>query len=675
MKLRLVLAALLIGSAGAAEDAPETLPPWIVAESPLRPDLRPVRASAVVSDDAWFARAVGTLAQAFREIPGAILQESFGGFEPPRISIRGSGLQSAPSSRGIALLLDRLPFGLADGSFNSALIDPLVGRQLEVQHGLDGWRAAPAAAGGAIDFVTRAANENAGVIRAEAGSFGAMRARAKAAYSHGDIAARAALALTRQTGFREHSGQDRAVALARIDRGSPARVHMTFEAYHAEARYDVPGPLTIATAMLVPRSVSADVKRDLPARSSAITRFAGWTGHTDSDVEWEIGAAFARTTDDFRQLQANGVSRSSSDDAHLRAEYAQRFRVGTTAHQVRVAAMASRGWRDVHRFANDHGQTGALFARDGLFPTTTTLSAEDAFALGTRVVVTVGVAQVEARRDIDDRLPDITPSLHISNRATLPAASICWRVDRDAVAFASVSTAAEPPTFDDLVAVSGTATALSRKSRKLETQRVQTCEAGFRQNRGSLAWDLAVYRAEWRNEILRLADALGSPRGAVNATPTTHEGIECSTRWVACTQPLRVTLAASAVWTRCAFDNDPVLGRNRLAGLPPHTGAAEVTLEFPRHAFFAIAADWTAGRTRVDHAGRLAYGGSARASIRAGWRQGERGTFFVDVQNVFDRRTIASTAGVLDLARNPATTSVFLPAAGRAVTVGLEWRH
>ena len=45
-----------------------------------------------------------------------LMQESFGGFEPPRLSIRGSGLDSAPTSRGIALLID----GVADPAIGLA---------------------------------------------------------------------------------------------------------------------------------------------------------------------------------------------------------------------------------------------------------------------------------------------------------------------------------------------------------------------------------------------------------------------------------------------------------------------------------------------------------------------------------------------------------------------------
>jgi iron complex outermembrane receptor protein len=138
---------------------------------------------------------------------------------------------------------------------------------------------------------------------------------------------------------------------------------------------------------------------------------------------------------------------------------------------------------------------------------------------------------------------------------------------------------------------------------------------------------------------------------------------------------VRVSLTGTAAWTHFVFNDDPVYGTNRLAGNPPHLGTAELLVDHPNGGFFAAGADWTAGATPVDHAGRLAYGGQANAHVRGGWRFSADWTIFVEVQNILNRATIASTAGVLDLARNPAATAIFLPAPGRAVTAGVEWKR
>lgn len=216
---------------------------------------------------------------------------------------------------------------------------------------------------------------------------------------------------------------------------------------------------------------------------------------------------------------------------------------------------------------------------------------------------------------------------------------------------------------------------LQRHTQRLVAQDATTWEIGARGRVASLAWDVGVYQAGWRNEILRLADARGAARGSVNGTPTTHRGLETAARWTLVEGSSRVWLRVAAAWNDIRFNSDPVYGRGRLAGLPPHLGNADVQFESRRGLFGAIGADWTFGDTRVDHAGRLSYPGRTLVHGRFGWRPAPEWTCFIDVRNIFDRTSIASTAGVLDVARNPPATAIFLPAAGRNFSIGLEWKQ
>ena len=676
MKSWLAFAALILTSTGAAEDAPELLPPWVVSAEPVLPDSQSIRATSLLPEQAWSGRAVGTLADALSQVPGAILQESWGGFEPPRISIRGSGIQSAPSSRGVALLLDQFPLGLADGSFNSALLDPLLSQRIEVQRGIDGWRSAPWVAGGALDFRRTPPAADAGALRFEAGSFGSLRASGSESLVQGGNGETAALSRSEEDGYRAHSGQARTAALASLDHAFSADSHANFEVYHVDSRYDVPGPLTLAAATTAPAGVSAAVLRDLPDRVSEITRVAGSFDRAGPRWDFDAGASFAHTADAFRQLQPNGITNSRSDDADLFATLASRFNAASEPNELRITATLDRGWRDFQRFLNVSGRSGAEFAHFGLFPTTAALRLEDTFAISPHLVGTLGVARTGATRDIEDRGgANPAAARNLSSGFTLPAASLRWRFSRDDVAFASVSTTAEAPTFDDLIFTSGAYPSLASRTQALSTQRTVTYEIGARGRTGPLDWDAAAYHGTWQNEILSLADASGNPRGSVNASPTTHDGIEASARWLLCEHPVRASLGATAAWTRFVFSGDPIYGTNRLAGNPPQLGTAELLLDAPNGAFFAAGADWTAGATPVDHANRLAYGGQARAHLRGGWRHSPSWSFFAEVQNLFNRTAIASTAGVLDLARNPAATAIFLPAPGRSVILGVEWKR
>jgi iron complex outermembrane receptor protein len=255
-----------------------------------------------------------------------------------------------------------------------------------------------------------------------------------------------------------------------------------------------------------------------------------------------------------------------------------------------------------------------------------------------------------------------------------PRAGITWFKDARLSVSAAVSRGVELPVFDDLLSVAGVAPNLSLRSRDLAEQRATTFEVGGRGRLGPLGWNLTAYRGEWNGEILRLADASGLPRGAVNAGPTMHEGIESSLQWSVVAAPHRWSLGVTSVMGRFTFDGDPVYGDNRLAGAPPHVGRAELAYGHARGFFGALETTWSAGRTWVDHAGRLGYGGHGLLHARVGWRREGRWTVFLSCRNVLDHGHIASTAGVLDVARAPAATSIFLPGSGRGFSLGLEWK-
>jgi outer membrane receptor protein involved in Fe transport len=59
-------------------------------------------------------------------------------------------------------------------------------------------------------------------------------------------------------------------------------------------------------------------------------------------------------------------------------------------------------------------------------------------------------------------------------------------------------------------------------------------------------------------------------------------------------------------------------------------------------------------------------------SLELGRRQADGWSVILGIQNLFDREAIASTAGVLERAANPDTTSIFLPANGRTFSLRLE---
>ncbi len=665
--------------AAAQREAPQVLPPWTIVESVPR-TLQAGRTdyfastlgpSSVVTAADWSGRGVTTLAEALRRTPGLILQESFGGFEPPRFSVRGSGLDSAPTSRGVALLVDGLPLARADGSFHTGLFDPQLFPRLEVYRGTLHMALTPAVLGGVLNAATRdAAMADGPALAATGGDFG--MARVQATYRGPGLGV--AGSFQTADGYRDHSAQHRSALQAAVELPLAPTARLELSSYAAAAVYDVPGPLTLGDALARPESVSAAVARDQPRRDSTLVRAAVQVKTATAGGEAAAGLAALQLRDDFYQLQANGESVLDARAVTGHATVSRRLPLGGVEHEVLARALFTAGDDAVDRYLNVLGGRGAEFASYTAHAETFALNLEDVLPLTPSFSAGAGLTALHGRRELTGRNPSPALRTRLTFDDWSPRVGLRWTPDPALSLHAAVSRGIEPPTFDDLIAVQGTYPNLGLAARALAPQSAVTWEAGARGVAGPVEWNVTAYRAAWRNEILRLADAAGLPRGAVNAASTRHEGIEAGARWHVWTGPSRLTLSATATLGRFRFLDDPVYGNNRLAGAPPQSGSAELRYEHPRGFFAAAETTWVAGPIPVDHAGRLTYGGYGLAHARAGWKLGPRATVFAGVRNLFDRVHVASTAGVLDLARAPAATSIFLPGPGRAFTLGLEWK-
>ncbi|HWA27505.1 MAG TPA: TonB-dependent receptor [Lacunisphaera sp.] len=654
-------------------------PPWVIehhsdpAGAPARGDsfAATLGATSVVNRADLGGRSVATLAEALRGAPGVVLLESFGGFEPPRLLIRGSGLDSAPTSRGVALLVDGLSFARADGSFHSGLLDPQLFTRVEVYRGTIHAALTPAVLGGVLNAVTPAAEVPESSLRFEMGSFGARRGGFATGMVNGATTAHLAGSFSEQQGWRPQSHQQRVAGLAVLRHEfSPERV-LELTAYAAQAGYDVPGPLTLAAAFDNPRSVTDAARRDRPHRESSLWRVAAQLKSGPVDRACAAGIAWQRWDDDFRQLQANGETVAAGADLNGHLTFARKAWVGATPHHLLARAIFSVGTTDYQRYLNVSGARGTRFADLDLRARTGAVSVEDVIWLRPEFALGGGVTALHARRVIDDPAGS-SRRREVNDGA--PRLGLRWLATPRLEFNAAVSRGVEPPTFDDLLAVQGTYPNLAVVSRDLVGQKATTVEFGVRADSGRITWNLTAYRGQWRDELLKLADAAGLPRGAVNADRTIHAGLEAAVRWRLTDGAHRLVLNTTAVWNRFHFDGDPVLGDNRLAGAPPQIGNAELFYASPHPWSGAIGATWVAGRTPVDHANRMFYTGHALLHARLGWRVTDRCSLHATVRNLLDRRHVASTAGVLDVARNPAATAIFLPGNGRSFTLGLEWK-
>jgi iron complex outermembrane recepter protein len=619
-------------------------------------------------------------------LPGMLLQPALGDFDPPRLAVRGGGLNSAPSGRGLLIMVDDLPVTRADGIFHSGLLNPFAAAQVTLQPGT---AAGAPALGGMLRMVSGVQTAPQDTLRSQlaVGSHGYAAAAAQAAMNGVDTA----LFVADSTGWRPHSDQQRLfVQLGFEVAAAPASGSLRLGIEHSALRYAVAGPLTSAALYADPRQLSTVVQRDMPYRESYYTQASAFWQRTVGVASHQLGWSLAQVADDFRQLRPNGVRASRGFESALVWQQARPFTLGVSDHLLRsrLLILAGRGVED--RWRNDAGSRGLYLGSLRTAAHTAVLTVEDRWQPSPRLRIDAALGIQHTRRAIAPLsasvpvgLPPVD-DLAIDGVSWLPRFEIGYNSPAGGTWFVRWSRAREAPGFAELVTAGSNPNLPVISVQPLADQRAITFEFGWMRHGQLPAFaGAAVYEARvtafhgvWHNEWLRLADTHGSALGTVNAGPTVHQGVETAAR-VTWQLPVGWSVAAWLIhtWTDCRFERDPIYQRNRLAGIPPHVGGVGLRVAAGDRWSAALRLDGFWGATFVDYANSLAYAGHGQLhgewqlALGAGWR--------LDVQglNITGRRSVAGTAGVLDLVRNPAATAVFLPTPPRAIrlTVGRTW--
>jgi iron complex outermembrane receptor protein len=673
-----VLAAAMAAPAAAqtatpGPDEPLDLSPLVVT---ARLELPEVAGSgiAALATDTPLEPATGRLSDLFQQVPGLIVQDSFGGFDPPRLAVRGSGIQSAPTSRGLAVSFLGMPINAADGSFNLALLDSSWMESAALTRGPAAGVPALGGAlalGGAADAFKPGSSAMSSYGSEQTAAFSIRHTRTA---ENRALAARAAI--NDSDGWRPHSRQERESVFAAARTAVDDDTDLAIQFFGSQPWYEVPGPLTKQDALEHPRAPLAATLRDRPRRDTEYAHLSARASTRWPGGRATFGLGGVHHHDEFRQLLANGISDTTAEEVYLVFDAGEDWNLA--GQHTEFSALLQAGWWDASRYRNDHGNTGTLIGEQRLRPLTLTAAIDHRVELATNQHLEIGGSVLTARRDIDDHFASSAGAaavdLAFAGSRFAPRAAWSWSPINDTTFVVSWARSYEPPTYSDLLYTDGPMNARVLRSAPLDWQRADSYEIGAHGRQDHLSWSSYLYYAPWRGEFLRLADENGSSRGTVNAGRTLHTGWESSIEWELLAES-ETRLACWATYNFCnaRFDADPVYEDRRLAGVPPHSGAMGLRAVSAGGWFFAPGFQWQGGQTYGDHFHNLGYGGFGLCSLEIGRRHPAGWSATLGIHNLFDRHTIASTAGVLDRATDPAGTAIFLPAAGRSVGLRLEY--
>lgn len=622
---------------------------------------------SVIDAESFKAGRISTPRDMLGWAPGVMVQSRIGA-EESRLSIRGSGIQRTFHLRGITLLQDGFALNQADGAGDFQAIEPAFLDHVEVYRGANALRYGAASLGGAINFVSPTGRSAPlADLRVEGGSFGYVRALAASGGQRGDLDWYIAAGGYQQEGYRDHSEQQNLRATGnvgyRIADGVETRLYVSASNSDSE----LPGNLTKAQFEADDRQANAgnitgDQKRDYPLyRIADVLTVVRGSERIEVGASWTYKDLFHPIFQVIDQLSNDvaGMARLRSDApvAGLRS----RFTLGLNG---------ALGITNDDRFQNVGGQRGAMLSSSDLTARAADLYAEEQLSVTPSVALIAGVQFAWADRELEDRwVVDGDQSGSNDYHAANPKLGALWDVSERAQVFGNLSRSYEPPSFGELGAVGG-AFPLD-----IQAQYAWTVEVGTRGNADRVAWDLTLYHAWVRQELLSYQVAPGIQR-TINADETTHLGAElgfdATLMAGVFTDDDTLVLRQVYTWGRFRFAGDRVYGDNQIPGLPEH--GYRVELQWSWEGWYGGPnLEWQSAYA-VDFANTTDNDSYALLGWRVGYRT-ERGfAAFVEGRNLTDDRH-APTTGVANPTQATVGQALYLPGDGLGIYGGVEWRY
>lgn len=661
-----------------------------------------------------------TLKDALKLEPGVIIQEFFGANDQPRLSIRGSGIQSNPQRRGVYLLQDGIPVNFADGSFIIGVMDPSISESAEVFKGANALRYGAATLGGAVNFNSHTGRYTPGIqVKTEGGSYGYGSFSALLGDSWGKKDAFLSVSGSRQDGFRRHN-QNKKLNVAgnfgyRIADHIDNRTYLNYSYIY----FDVPGPLTMSMLLEDPAQINKginlpyymgpNIERDKPSREATVMRIANRTAiRLLPTTDLTVAVYYQYINDRFVFPIVLSTQRSFGNDYGLALQAIHRMPHGT----LTVGFLESHGNIDRRGHINKNGLDSYMFSKDKLNAVNLTFYTEYQHRFSDRLHVIGNIQAVNNERNSEDVFPnpELRPwyshsshkyryfysyntSLDQPFRSFNPRIGAIYNAgsNKDIQFFGNVSTSYEPPTFDELVGTRVTDNINTSPKElfaiELDKQSAITGELGSRYDGLRYAWNLSVYHSWVHNELLEVKDFVLGVKETKNYPHTIHQGVELGFR-VTPVQGIfsksgkdRLELKGMYTYSNFYFSSGDYQG-NKLAGVPPHYLAGSIEYRYLEKFFTALNVESQPAKSPIDHTNTVYQPAYTVYGLRAGFEGWKNFSFYVECKNILNKY-YASSYVISDQILLPAVpfpeftvddVAFFMPGQTRAFYVGLSYR-
>ena len=596
--------------------------------------------------------------------PGVLVQPRFGAADESQISIRGSGLRNNFHARGINLLVNGMPYRNADGFTDFESLELLTTEAVEVYKGANALRFGGSTLGGAINLQTRTGYTAPRIYTwVQGGSHEYFKGHLASGGTVGRGDYYASYARTSLGGYREWSDQGRdRVNLHAGYLLSPATDVRGFY-FFARVREHLPGALSEADYGTSPRqadpgNVTNRWGRDYDLHHAGLQLRASLS----PTQRVEISPYFQYRDIDHPIFR---VINQQSRDIGAEARYENTAAIGGRRNRFTIGFQPAHLDMDNRQFDNVGGEHGALRKDQVDRVTSLAVYGENLHALTPRLAVVAGARFEHSTRAADDNfLDDGDQTDRREFNPVSPRVGILYDLPEvTGQLYANASHTFEPPLLLELnsLAIPGFI--------DLEGQSAWQFEIGTRGRAGRLAWDLAAYDVELRDEILNVnvrpfPNAPFTVPTYRNSPRTRHYGVEAGMEWG--TDRLRAR--AAYTWGRFRFVEDSLFDGNAIPGAPEHQLSGELRYTHPTGVSLTPAVEWVPGSYFVNSANTVKNRGWVLLSMRAEWQIPRTGaTLFAEGRNLGN--IVRSTSVQVDNAAG----KYFEPGDSRALYAGFSW--
>ncbi|HYI43210.1 MAG TPA: TonB-dependent receptor, partial [Sphingomicrobium sp.] len=424
--------------------------------------------------------------------------------------------------------------------------------------------------------------------------------------------------------------------------------------FYASANHinqELPGSLAYPLVIEAPKtgSLSGHQQRDVDS-----LRIQNRTNVDLNDLSLEFGA-FLNAKDLFHPIFQVVDQKSLDRGAFARA--------GWQSGQLELLAGATVrfGSVDSKRFVNLDGDRGdQTFAADQDARTADFYTEARLHVGAARLIA--GAIYTNGMRRQEQRFPVAVGGNANFNQLS-PRLGVLWQPSRNLDVYANVSRSHELPGFIELAQVAAFV--------PLKAQHAWTAELGTRGQRGSVDFDVSIYRAHVRNELLQFTVGPDVPATTFNAGRTLHQGVEAGvglavTPWARLRQVYQ--------FNDFRFRDDDQYGDNRLPVVPKHLYRAELRLG--RDAWHVSPSiEWVPSGAWADYANSFKADGYATFGASGAVAVTPAVELFGDVRNIGNRKAVGDISAVINYQTlQPFQRAIFNPIEGRAFFAGVRTR-